>query len=140
MSHCFIDTTENQLFVLDLLNYIIICIFQAFWFKLPNLLWQELNEATGAQIEKMVALVKDSSFDNAGHKKFVFDSVAEFIERWLIINRKPFWFMKSYVGMKTKKVCLMYFIFLYACIVDPLVNRTTVPGLHIPRQVVSIIS
>ena len=67
-----------------------------------------MNDASGTQIDKMVALMKDGSFDNAEKKKIVFDSVAEFLERWLIINRKPFWFMRSLVGRQTKKVSKLF--------------------------------
>ncbi|XP_005100632.1 innexin unc-9 isoform X2 [Aplysia californica] len=82
----------------------IVFIFQAFLFKLPNLVWTECNEYSGTQIEKMVTLIGDSSFEGKDRKASVFSSVAEFMERWLVINRKPFWFMKSRVGMQTKKI------------------------------------
>lgn len=73
-------------------------------FKLPNLIWTECNEYSGTQIEKMVTMIGDSSFDTAEKKNTIFSGVAEFLEIWLKINRKPFWFMKSRVGRQTKKV------------------------------------
>lgn len=77
---------------------------QAFMFKLPNLIWTECNEYSGTQIEKMVTMIGSCSFDTQDKKSTMFASVAEFLETWLKINRKPFWFMKSRVGRETKKV------------------------------------
>ncbi|BFZ18562.1 hypothetical protein BsWGS_21601 [Bradybaena similaris] len=82
----------------------VIFICQAFMFKLPNLIWTECNEYSGTQIEKMVSMIGDSSFDTSEKKNTIFSGVAEFLEIWLKINRKPFWFMKSRVGRQTKKI------------------------------------
>ncbi|XP_059178575.1 innexin unc-9-like isoform X2 [Physella acuta] len=82
----------------------VIFLVQAFMFKFPNVIWNECNEYSGTQIEKMVTMISDSSFDTTEKKNTVFASVAEFLETWLKINRKPFWFMKSRVGRQTKKI------------------------------------
>ncbi|CAG5122626.1 unnamed protein product [Candidula unifasciata] len=82
----------------------VIFICQAFMFKLPNLIWKECNEYSGTQIEKMVTMIGDSSFETTEKKNNIFAGVAEFLEIWLKINRKPFWFMKSRVGRQTKRV------------------------------------
>nr|BCO10881.1 Limax innexin 11 isoform 2 [Ambigolimax valentianus] len=82
----------------------VIFICQAFMFKLPNVIWKECNEYSGTQIEKMVTMIADSSFDSVEKRDTIFGGVAEFLEIWLKINRKPFWFMKSRVGRQTKKI------------------------------------
>ncbi|CAL1537058.1 unnamed protein product [Lymnaea stagnalis] len=82
----------------------VIFLVQALMFKLPNVVWNECNEYSGTQIEKMVTMIADSSFDSTDKKNNIFASVAEFLETWLKINRKPFWFMKSRVGAQSKKI------------------------------------
>ncbi|CAG5130088.1 unnamed protein product [Candidula unifasciata] len=82
----------------------VVFLCQAFMFKLPHLIWTECNEYSGTQIEKMVTMIGSCSFDTQDKKNTMFASVAEFLEIWLKINRKPFWFMKSRVGRETKKI------------------------------------
>uniref|UniRef100_A0A2C9KYQ6 Innexin n=2 Tax=Biomphalaria glabrata TaxID=6526 RepID=A0A2C9KYQ6_BIOGL len=82
----------------------VIFLVQALLFKLPNLVWNICNEYSGTQIEKMVTMIADSSFDSKEKKATTFSSVAEYLETWLKINRKPFWFMKNRVTQQSKKV------------------------------------
>ncbi|KAK3758162.1 hypothetical protein RRG08_060819 [Elysia crispata] len=82
----------------------IVFIAQALMFKLPNIIWQGANEYSGTQIEKMVTMIGDSSFKSHEEKGVLFSNVAEYLETWLKINRKPFWFMKSRIGRQTKKI------------------------------------
>ncbi|GFO41177.1 innexin [Plakobranchus ocellatus] len=82
----------------------VVFIVQALMFKLPNIIWSGANEYSGTQIEKMVSMIGDSSFKPKREKEVLFSSVAEYLETWLKINRKPFWFMKSRIGRQTKKI------------------------------------
>ena len=82
-------------------------------FKLPNIIWQGANEYSGTQIEKMVTMIGDSSFKSHEEKGVLFSNVAEYLETWLKINRKPFWFMKSRIGRQTKKVMKQEQLFLF---------------------------
>ena len=75
---------------------------QALFFKIPNIIWNVCNEASGTQIEKMVSAMTESTFKPQAERDNVFQNVAEFLERWLRISRKPF--MKDTTGKKSEKV------------------------------------
>ncbi|XP_055861709.1 innexin unc-9-like isoform X1 [Biomphalaria glabrata] len=92
----------------------VIFLVQALLFKLPNLVWNICNEYSGTQIEKMVTMIADSSFDSKEKKATTFSSVAEYLETWLKINRKPFWFMKNRVTQQSKKILRYWMICLGA--------------------------
>ncbi|RUS69957.1 hypothetical protein EGW08_022284, partial [Elysia chlorotica] len=103
-----LNATEAQSNTVGEINFYrwitVVFIAQALMFKLPNIIWQGANEYSGTQIEKMVTMISDSSFKSHDEKEAIFSNVAEYIETWLKINRKPFWFMKSRIGRQTKKI------------------------------------
>ncbi|KAK7094124.1 innexin unc-9-like [Littorina saxatilis] len=86
----------------------IIFLVQAFCFKLPNLLWAEVNAYSGSNIIKMVEMLQGVLFAKLSEKKEKLQQVALFLEQWLRIHRKPHWFLKpgpSSVLKKTLSCC-----------------------------------
>lgn len=81
----------------------VIFLTQAFLFKIPNLLWGELNSYSGSNIVKMVEMLQSVLFATEKEKKEKLYQVAMFLEQWLRINRKPHWFLKAKVSPRVKK-------------------------------------
>ncbi|XP_076452653.1 innexin unc-9-like [Babylonia areolata] len=81
----------------------IIFLIQAFLFKVPNLMWSELNSYAGSNIIKMVEMLQSVLFATPKEKKEKLQQVALFLEQWLRIHRKPHWFLKADVSPMVKK-------------------------------------
>ena len=65
-----------------------ILIFQAFLFKLPNLIWRLFNGKAGINLEKLVALAHETQFGNYADREKIISHIAHYTNKWITINQE----------------------------------------------------
>lgn len=65
----------------------LILLFQAFLFKLPNVIWKMLNGGSGLNLDKICKLSDDTQWGSPDDRKSTISNLAFFLDRWLLTHR-----------------------------------------------------
>ena len=85
----------------------LILIFQAFLFKLPNVIWKVLNRSSGLDLDKICKLTEDTQLSSFDDRKRTINNLAFFMDSWLHTNRS----YKNNILVRTKAKLSRLFCF-----------------------------
>lgn len=86
----------------------LILLFQAFLFKLPNVIWKMLNGGSGLNLDKICKLSDDTQWGSPDDRKQTIDNLAFFLDRWLLTHRH----YKTNILVRAKAKAAHLFCFL----------------------------
>ncbi|KAK3600960.1 hypothetical protein CHS0354_004169 [Potamilus streckersoni] len=66
----------------------LILIFQAFMFKIPNIVWKLLNGGSGLNLSKVCKLAEEAQWGTPDDRKSKIRNIAKFMDRWLETHRE----------------------------------------------------
>ena len=65
----------------------IILLFQAFMFKVPNIIWHMTNKGSGMNLEKISNLSEKTQTESENTRMETIEHIGNYIERWIMANK-----------------------------------------------------
>lgn len=66
----------------------IVLLFQAFMFKIPNIIWQMTNKASGMNLERITTLSEKTQMESEDNRMETIEHIGNYIERWITANKQ----------------------------------------------------
>lgn len=66
----------------------IILLFQAFMFKIPNIIWQMTNKGSGMNLDKISTLAEKTQMESESDRHETIEHIGNYIDRWITANKR----------------------------------------------------